>query len=166
MAECAVSNDTRPMYNDAGVEIKNLHWRDVDLLRRSFTVRRSKNDDGLRLIPMNDDAYDAVLELWERTKAFDDTKPAHFLFPTCEQGHIDPERCPGQLVQDGAQSDEAPYGGCRSQRPSLCAHARHPSKALRIAAQLFEADNATVFGAEIDKEAAHRDVVVAFGGRT
>ena len=26
-----------------GVEIKNLHWRDVDLLGRSFTVRRSKD---------------------------------------------------------------------------------------------------------------------------
>src|SRR5271155_5268194 len=76
-----------------GVEIKNLHWRDVDLLRRSFTVRRSKTDAGLRSIPMNDDAYDAVLELWERAKAFDGTKPEHFLFPACEHGHIDPERC-------------------------------------------------------------------------
>jgi len=70
-----------------GVEIKNLHWRDVDLLRRSFTVRRSKTDAGLRSIPMNDDAYDAVLELWERAKAFDGTKPEHFLFPACEHGH-------------------------------------------------------------------------------
>jgi integrase len=76
-----------------GVEIKNLHWRDVDLLRRSFTVRRSKTDAGLRSIPMNDDAYDAVLELWERAKSFDGTKPEHFLFPACEHGHIDPERC-------------------------------------------------------------------------
>ena len=40
-----------------GVEIKNLHWADVDLLKRSFTVRRSKTDAGLRSIPMNDDAY-------------------------------------------------------------------------------------------------------------
>src|SRR5271156_5123383 len=70
-----------------GVEIRNLHWRDVDLLRRSFTVRRSKTDAGLRSIPMNDDAYDAVLELWERAKAFDGTKPEHFLFPACEHGH-------------------------------------------------------------------------------
>ena len=59
-----------------GVEIRNLHWRDVDLLRRSFT-----------------DAYDAVLELLERAKAFDGIKPEHFLFPACEHGHIDPERC-------------------------------------------------------------------------
>jgi integrase len=75
-----------------GVEIKNLHWRDVDLIRRSFTVRRSKTDAGLRSIPMNDDAYAAVLELWERARAFGGTKPDHFIFPACEHGHIDPER--------------------------------------------------------------------------
>ena len=75
-----------------GVEIKNLHWRDVDFLRRSFTVRRSKTDAGLRSIPMNGDAYEAVLELWERAKAFEGTRPEHFLFPACEHGHIDPER--------------------------------------------------------------------------
>jgi hypothetical protein len=74
--------------------------------------------------------------------------------------------CPGQLIQDGAQSDEASDAGCRSQRRSLCAHARHPSKGVRIAAQLLEAGNPGAFGAEIDKEAAYRDVVVAFGGRT
>ena len=74
--------------------------------------------------------------------------------------------CPSQLVQDGAQSDEASDAGCGGQRRSLCAHARHPSKDVRIAAQLLEAGNLGVFGAEIDKETAHRDVVVAFGGRT
>jgi integrase len=74
-----------------GVEIKNLHWQDVDFLRNSFTVRRSKTDAGLRSIPMNDDARAAVLELWERAKAFDGTRPEHFLFPACEHGHIDPE---------------------------------------------------------------------------
>ena len=76
-----------------GVEIKNLHWQDVDLLRNSFTVRRSKTDAGLRSIPMNDDARAAVLELWERAKAFGGTRPEHFLFPACEHGHINPERC-------------------------------------------------------------------------
>jgi integrase len=75
-----------------GVEIKNLHWQDVDLLRNSFTVRRSKTDAGLRSIPMNDDARAAVLELWERAKAFGGTSPECFLFPACEHGHIDPER--------------------------------------------------------------------------
>ena len=75
-----------------GVELKNLRWQDVDLMGKSFNVRRSKTDAGLRSIPMNDDAYDAVMELWERAKAFGGTKPEHFLFPACEHGHIDPER--------------------------------------------------------------------------
>jgi integrase len=76
-----------------GIEIRNLHWRDVDMIGRSFTVRRSKTDAGLRNIPMNDDAYDAVLELRERAKAFGDIEPEHFLFPACEHGRIDPRRC-------------------------------------------------------------------------
>jgi integrase len=75
-----------------GVEIKHLRWRDVDFLRQSLTIRRSKTEAGLRSIPMNEDAYSAVLELRERAKGFNGTAPEHFLFPACEHGHIDPKR--------------------------------------------------------------------------
>lgn len=75
-----------------GVEIKNLRWWDIDLLRRSFTVRRSQTEAGLRSIPMNEDAYDAILELRERAKAFSCIEPEQFLFPACENGKINPER--------------------------------------------------------------------------
>ena len=75
-----------------GVEIKNLRWRDVDFLRQSLTIRRSKTEAGLRSIPMNEDAYSAVLELRERAKGFNGTAPEHFLFPACEHGHIDPKQ--------------------------------------------------------------------------
>jgi integrase len=75
-----------------GVEIRNLHWRDVDLLRKTFTLRRSKTAAGLRSIPMNDDAYAAVMELWSRASAFGVPQPNHFIFPACEHGRIDPER--------------------------------------------------------------------------
>jgi integrase len=75
-----------------GVEIKNLRWRDVDFFRQSLTVRRSKTEAGLRAIPMNVDAYSAILELRERAKEFNGTQPEHFLFPACEHGHIDPKR--------------------------------------------------------------------------
>jgi integrase len=74
------------------VEIKNLRWRDVDFLRQSLTIRRSKTDAGLRSIPMNEDAYSAILELRERANGFNGTAPQHFLFPACEHGHIDPNR--------------------------------------------------------------------------
>jgi integrase len=76
-----------------GVEIRNLHWRDVDMLRKSFTIRRSKTAAGLRSIPMNEDAYAAITELWRRASAFGGTQPDHFLFPACEHGQIDPQRC-------------------------------------------------------------------------
>jgi integrase len=75
-----------------GVEVKHLRWRDVDLLRKSFTIRRSKTAAGLRSIPMNDDAYAAVTELWSRASAIGGTQPDHYIFPACEHGQIDPER--------------------------------------------------------------------------
>jgi integrase len=49
-------------------EIRGLHWRDVDLMNRVLTVRRSKTDAGKRVIPLNSDAWDAVLELRKRSK--------------------------------------------------------------------------------------------------
>ena len=73
--------------------------------------------------------------------------------------------CPGQLIADGAQSGESCDVGCGSQRRSLCTQARHPSQDVGIAVQLFESSNLRVCGAEIDEEATHRDVVLAFGAR-
>jgi integrase len=75
-----------------GVEIRNLRWQDIDFLRMNITVRRSKTDAGHRTIPMNDDAYNAVLELRERAKKIKAVEPGHFLFPACEHGHIDPTK--------------------------------------------------------------------------
>jgi integrase len=75
-----------------GVEIKNLRWRDVDFLRQSLTIRRSKTETGLRSIPLNEDAYGAILSLRERSKGFNGTEPEQFLFPACEHGRIDSTR--------------------------------------------------------------------------
>lgn len=41
---------------------------------------------------MNDDAYNAVLELRARATAKRTVEPRHFLFPACEHGEIDPRR--------------------------------------------------------------------------
>jgi integrase len=73
-----------------GVEIKNLRWRDVDLLSNKFTVRRSKTDAGVRSIPMNPDAREAVLELREAARGIGAVDPDHYIFPACEHGRIDP----------------------------------------------------------------------------
>jgi integrase len=75
-----------------GVEIKNLHWGDVDLANRLFLVRRSKTDAGVRTIPMNHDAFGTVMELKARAAAFRGLEVQHYLFPACEHGIIDPTR--------------------------------------------------------------------------
>jgi hypothetical protein len=62
-----------------------------------------------------------------------------------------------QLMEDGAQSEEPADAGGRGQRRILGAQVRHPSKDMRIAAQLFETGNCRVLRAEIDEEAAHHD---------
>ena len=46
-----------------GCELKNLLWRDVNLLDRTVTIRRSKTEAGERVIPLNSEAIDTILEL-------------------------------------------------------------------------------------------------------
>ena len=73
-----------------GCEIKSLRWRDVDLMGKLSTIRKSKTDAGERVIPQNSTAYAAVLELRDRAKSFGGTELDHYVFPSCEHGHIDP----------------------------------------------------------------------------
>ena len=69
-------------------------------------------------------------------------------------------------MEDIAQSKEPADAGCRGQRWLLGAQVRHPSEDMRIAAELLESTHRWVIGAEIDKEAAHHDAVVALAGRS
>jgi len=75
-----------------GCEIKRLQWRDMDLLNRAILVRTSKTDAGERSIPMNEETYQIVMLLRERAKRFNGTEAEHYVFPACENGHIDPVR--------------------------------------------------------------------------
>ncbi len=74
-----------------GCEIKALRWCDVDLIDRTITVRRSKTEAGERVIPLNADAYCAVLSLYRRSKKLGDVLPDHYVFFSCEHGHVDPK---------------------------------------------------------------------------
>ncbi len=49
-----------------GCELKGLHWRDVDFLGRTITIHRSKTEAGIRTIPLNANAWWAILALRER----------------------------------------------------------------------------------------------------
>ena len=73
-----------------GCEIKQLRWCDVDMLGHSLTIKKSKTDAGERLIPLNVDAWAVILELYSRSQGLESFEPCHFLFPACENAHIDP----------------------------------------------------------------------------
>ncbi len=75
-----------------GCEIKELRWRDVDMMGRSLAVRKSKTEAGERVIPLNADAWAVILELYRRSQALGATEPSHFLFPACETAQFDPTR--------------------------------------------------------------------------
>ena len=66
-------------------EIRGLRWRNVDLIERTIMVRRSttKTDAGERVIPLNADAWAALLELRERAKLLFGREPDTdwFVFP-------------------------------------------------------------------------------------
>jgi len=67
-------------------EIRGLRWRDVDLMNNALTVRRSKTEAGRRVIPLNIDAWAAVLELRERSKLLfsREPEPEWYVFPHAE----------------------------------------------------------------------------------
>jgi integrase len=71
-------------------EIRTLKWSDVDLKNRILRVAESKTEAGRgRPIPLTQPAW-AVLEMW--ASRFPNRMPEHFVFPTCENGRINPER--------------------------------------------------------------------------
>jgi len=75
-----------------GCEIKQLCWRDIDLIERTLTIRKSKTDAGERMIPLNADAWEVILALYRRAQAFGALQSGHYVFPACETAQIDPTR--------------------------------------------------------------------------
>jgi integrase len=78
-------------------EIRGLRWRDVDLIERLLTVRRSttKTEAGERIIPLNAEAFAVILELRQRAKLLfgAEPQPDWFLFPHAEGlRHPDPTK--------------------------------------------------------------------------
>ena len=75
-----------------GCEIKHLRWRDIDFMGKALTIHKSKTDAGERVIPLNSVAYNAVIELLDRARKVGAAEPQHFLFTSCENGIITPDR--------------------------------------------------------------------------
>jgi len=74
-----------------GCELKGIQWRDVDLINRTVTIRRSKTDAGQRLIPLNAEAMQVVTAMYRRAQKLGEVQPDHYLFFACERGSLD--RC-------------------------------------------------------------------------
>ena len=72
------------------VEVKHLRRADVDLFKKTLTVRRSKNQTSHRVIPLNGSALKALSRMVERADALGHTSEDHYLWPACQWGQIDP----------------------------------------------------------------------------
>ena len=83
-------------------EIRALQWRDLNVVQKTLTIRRSKTEAGERVIPLNEDAWAAVLELRERANLLFGSQPdpSWYVFPHGEgQGPIaKPKGRPGPAV--------------------------------------------------------------------
>jgi len=75
-----------------GCELKGLRWRDVDLLDRMLTIRRSKTEAGERVIPLNSSAMGAIVELYRRSQGKKICEPANYVFAGCENRKFDGTR--------------------------------------------------------------------------
>jgi integrase len=75
-----------------GCEIKQLRWRDLDLMEKTLVVGKSKTEAGERLIPLNNDAWNTVLSLYKRARKLGEVQPDHYVFPACEASKIDPAK--------------------------------------------------------------------------
>src|SRR5262249_45708339 len=73
-----------------GCEIKQLRWRDIDMLEKTLVVGKSKTEAGERVIPLNTDAWNTVRLLYDRANKLGEVQPEHYVFPACEASNVNP----------------------------------------------------------------------------
>ncbi len=61
-------------------ELRSSRWRDVDANERTVLVHRSKTDAGLRVVPLNDEAWVAICALRKRAEILGTNQPDNFVF--------------------------------------------------------------------------------------
>jgi integrase len=64
-----------------GVEVRNLQLRRIDLSAAEIHLQKSKTKGGVRTIPLNTDALNAVQALLERSRQLGAHEPDHYLIP-------------------------------------------------------------------------------------
>lgn len=73
-----------------GCELKNLVWRNVNLVDATLTIQKSKTEAGERIIPLNAEAMVVIQELLKRAETLEGAKLDNYVFPARENGNIDP----------------------------------------------------------------------------
>ena len=63
-----------------GCELKGLQWSDVDLFTKTLTIRKSKTEAGVRVVPLTDVAVSALGKLRRRAEGFGTVEPSHYVF--------------------------------------------------------------------------------------
>lgn len=67
-----------------------MRWRQIDFEPRTLIVGKSKTEAGTgRLITVNPPAFEALVRWAGR---FPETKPEHYVFPWCENRHVETTR--------------------------------------------------------------------------
>src|SRR5690348_8614545 len=61
-------------------ELKGLQWSDVDLFAKTLTIRKSKTEAGVRIVPLTDVAVSALGKLGQRAEGFGIVEPSHYVF--------------------------------------------------------------------------------------
>ena len=72
-------------------ELRRLLWQDLDPVNRLVTVRRSKNEAGARVIPLNDEAWSAIAAMKQRADAVGTYAPDNYIFHR-QWPEVDPAR--------------------------------------------------------------------------
>jgi integrase len=72
-----------------GADLRGLRWSDVDLFEGAMTILDSKTAAGRRRIPLNSDAIHGFRLLVDRASKLGIARPECYVFPSCENSHID-----------------------------------------------------------------------------
>jgi integrase len=71
-------------------EVRKRCWADVDLEKRVLVVGKTKTEAGSgRPLPLTPAAW-SVLDMW--ASRFPNRKPFDYVFPACENGHLNPSK--------------------------------------------------------------------------
>lgn len=74
------------------VEVVHLRRRDVDLFKKTVTIRRSKKESSHREIPLTSDAVKAIGKMIDRLDTLGPACEADFLWCACRWGILDPTK--------------------------------------------------------------------------